>query len=116
MLKLLVDAIVFIFTLFGVLTFFFCAFNKIYFSNSKKKFAAVIAGYPEDDKLFEKVYVAYNSINILNFLRRYPVVIIDFGVDEQTKRQCKDLSSCDGMIEFYAKEDLINIADFFVER
>lgn len=116
MLKLLVDAMFFIFALCGIFAVCFVLINKFLCSSSNGKFAAVIAGYPDDEKLFEKVYVIYNSINLMNFIRRYPVVIVDFGVDEKTKKQCKEISSCDGMIEFCKTEDLRNIAEFFVER
>lgn len=99
MLNTIFDALMLIFTLIGIFFVCYIVFQKV-LRRRANGFFALVPGFPDDERLPEKVYSAFVEANLLNFLRVNKVIVLDFGVSERLKFECENLIGCDKNVRF----------------
>lgn len=81
--------VVFLFiSAFFVCTVILC---RLILPGEKNSYYTVIPGYENDERLAQKVFSAYIQTNFFTLLDRNTVVVLDYGVSEQVKRECSEI-------------------------
>lgn len=79
-------------------------------SDGKDDFYTVIPGFENDKRLAQKVFAAYVQTNLLAVCKRSRLVVLDFGISEEIKRECSEILGGHEVL-FLKKEDLGDIVD-----
>ena len=81
--------VVFLFlAVFFVCTFLLC---RLIYSGEKNGYYAVIPGFPNDEQLVQKVFATYMQTNLFTLVNKNTVIVLDYGVSEQVRRECEQL-------------------------
>ena len=91
-------------------------FHTIIFSilmKGEKDHRIVVAGYEDDDDLFDKIYRAHLQINMHCYSQSKPVYVIDCGLSHVSKTRLLSYFSAIGQIIFVSQD---NIAHVLCER
>ncbi|MCM1364280.1 MAG: hypothetical protein NC122_10835 [Faecalibacterium sp.] len=93
--------------------FFVCyiIFCKIMTPKEFGGFFAVIPGESGDEYLPEKVYAAFVHANLLTFHRLNEVIVLDLGVSEKIKTQCRNIMHGKGEVEFCTADKIRDIVN-----
>ena len=100
MLELLIYTVTLLLLICGLFFVCYILFNKLIMPEDSRSCFAVVAGYPDDELLCEKVYYAFVQINLMNFSALNEVVVIDFGVSDEMKAKCFETVSKKAALSF----------------
>lgn len=100
MLQSLSYAISLLLVLTGLFFLFYMFINRLLFKTGKDEFYTVVIGKDGDKDLPDKVYSAFLQANFFNFSHRKPVYIIDCGISEEMKKQCRTVIYPDDNVVF----------------
>lgn len=100
-----------IFILFGMFFLGYVIFQKIMRGRKAKKVLTIMAGFSDDERLPEEVYSAYLSSNLLNFINKNEVIVIDFGVEQSVKDACKNIVGDEKNVFFCEKDNFEKIIE-----
>lgn len=100
--------VVFLFLL--LLLFFTFILCRLMASDGNERFYTVIPGYENDARLAQKVFAVYVQTNLLAACKRSRLIVLDFGVSEQMKRECTELLGGQEVL-FLTKEAFGEIVD-----
>ncbi|MGN1444118.1 MAG: hypothetical protein ACI4XE_09755 [Acutalibacteraceae bacterium] len=97
---------------FGTVFLFLSAFLictvilcRLIVSDAKDCFYTVIPGFENDERLAQKVFAVYVQTNLLAICKRSRLIVLDFGVSEDIKRECSEILGGHEVL-FLSKEDL----------
>lgn len=95
-----------------LLLFFVCiaVLCRLLLSGKDGSYYTVIPGFENDDRLVQKVFAAFLQINLFSFMKTNTIVVLDFGVSEQVKRECAELLG-DQNVLFCTGEKFADIVD-----
>lgn len=100
--------VVFLFlSLFFVSTVVLC---RLLLSGKDEPLYTVIPGAENDERLVQKAFAAFLQINLFTFFKKNTIVVLDFGVSEQIKRECCELLGEQNVL-FCTREDFDRIMD-----
>lgn len=111
MLKDIIYALGFVFVLCGMFFVCYIIFSKVMTPKGFGGFFAVIPGTANDESLPEKVYAAFVHANLLTFWQHNEVIVLDLGVSEKIKEQCRNIMNGKGDITFFKAEEIQNIVN-----
>ncbi len=95
-------------TICGMFFTFYLLINKIILKNHSNDFVTIVIG-KDCDELPETVYQAFVQANLLNFGEKSPVIVLDFGLSEDTKCKCFEVLQRYDNIHFCAVEDFESV-------
>lgn len=111
------ESIIYAFALIFILCgmFFVCLliFDKIITPRECEHFFMLVPGFHGDEYLPSTVYSAFIRANILTFSKRNKVIVLDMGLDDSEKQECKKMLEGFGSV-FFCKDK--EITELFVER
>lgn len=111
MLKDIIYALGIVFLLCGVFFVCYIIFRKVMTPKGFGGFFAVIPGREGDESLPEKVYAAFVQANLLTLWEHNEVIVLDMGVSEKVKEQCRNIMYGKGDIAFYKADDFESIVE-----
>lgn len=111
MLKDIIYALGIVFLLCGIFFVCYIIFSKCMTPKGFGGFLAVIPGKAGDDSLPEKVYAAFVQANLLTLWGHNEVVVLDLGVSEKVKEQCRNIMYGKGDIAFCKADEFENIVN-----
>lgn len=113
MFETIIDALSLVLILCGMFFIGYIIFQKVLQGRGTGKVVTLMAGFPEDKKLPEEVYAAFVASNLLNFINKNEVIVVDFGVEESVKEACKNIVGDDKNVFFCPKEKFEDIIEHF---
>ncbi|MGN1194759.1 MAG: hypothetical protein ACI4SB_04690 [Acutalibacteraceae bacterium] len=100
--------VVFLFlSVFFICTVILC---RLILPGEKGGYYTVIPGLPDDEQLAQKVFAAYIQTNIFTLIKKNMIIVLDYGVSEQVKRECSEILG-EHNILFCSHEDFGDIVD-----
>ena len=92
--------------------FFICTvlLCRLVASDGKDCFYTVIPGFENDERLAQKVFAAYVQTNLLAVSKESRLIVLDFGVREEMKRECAEILG-EHEVLFLSKEDFGELID-----
>ena len=111
MFETIVDVLSLIFILCGMFFSLYVVFQKTMRGRKAKKVLTIMAGFSDDERLPEEVYSAFLASNLLNFINKNEVIVIDFGVKETIKDACKNIVGDETNVFFCEKDNFEKIIE-----
>lgn len=93
----------------GMFFFFYALISKGLCFGAKRNFYTVIAGHEENSALADEIYCATVQANLFNFSLPSPVIVIDYGLTEETRKKCEIICEGCGRIIFCSEDELTEI-------
>lgn len=95
-------------TICGLFFTFYLLINKVILKNQRNDFVTVVIG-KDCEELPETVYQAFVQANLLNFGEKSSVIVLDFGLSEDTKCKCFEVLQRYDNLKFCTIEDFESI-------
>lgn len=92
----------------GLFMLFYVVINKSLSSGDISGIYTVITGYEEKENLPEEIYTAYSQMSLFNFGTTPAVIVVDYGLTEETKIRCRIMNESFGQLIF-CKEDELSV-------
>jgi len=106
MLKDILYAIGVIFILLGIFFVLYIIVRKALTPKGTGSFFALVPGTSDDERLPEKVYAAFIQANLLTFWEHNEVIVLDMGVSDKVKEQCRNIMSAKGEVVFCKADEI----------
>lgn len=116
MFELFCDGLSLFFIICGMLFLISLIFVKLISFNDHKDFFIVLKADENDDNLYRRISAAFLESNMFNFLKVNRIVVLDYGVEENIKRDCLSAFEGSGVVLFVKPDEAVDLFSTSIEN